>query len=122
VVFAPISESIEQIRSGKLRALAVTTAARLDVLPEVPTVAETVPGYEASGFAGIGAPAGTPEPIVALLNRELNAGLADARYRARIEELGGTPLGGTPEDFGGLMREAVAKWGRVIDLAGIRPD
>jgi len=122
VVFAPISEAIEQIKSGKLRALAVTTAARLDVLAEVPTVAESVAGYEASGFAGIGAPAGTPEPIVALLNRELNAGLADARYRARIVELGGTPLGGTPEAFGGLMRQAVAKWGRVIEFAGIRPD
>jgi tripartite-type tricarboxylate transporter receptor subunit TctC len=122
LVFAPVSESIQQIKSGTLRALAVTTAEKLAVFPDLPTIADTVPGYEASGFAGIGVPAGTPEPIVALLNRELNLACADARFRARIIELGGTPLGGTPEAFGALMRDAIAKWGRVIEFAGIRPD
>src|SRR5437763_2138936 len=90
VIFSPVSESIEQIKTGKLRALAVTTATRLDVLPDVPTVADFVPGYEASGFAGIGAPRNTPADIIDLLNRELNAGVADTKIRARITELGGT--------------------------------
>ena len=100
VIFAPVSESIQQIKAGKLRALAVTTAARLDVLPDVPTVADFVPGYEASGFAGIGVPKGTPAEIIALLNKELNAGLADRKVKTRIVELGGTVLGGTPAEFG----------------------
>ena len=93
VIFAPVSESIQQIKAGKLRALAVTTATRLDVLPDVPTVADFVPGYEASGFAGIGAPRNTPADIIDLLNKELNAGLADAKVKARIVELGGTVVG-----------------------------
>src|SRR2546421_444140 len=93
VIFCPVSESIEQIKTGKLRALAVTTAARLDVLPDIPTVADFVPGYEASGFAGMGAPRNTPADIIELLNKELNAGLADGKIRARIVELGGTVLG-----------------------------
>ena len=99
MIFCPISEGIEHI-SGKLRALAVTTAARLDVLPDVPPVGDFVPGYEASGLAGIGAPRGTPAEIIAMLNKELNAGVADAKMRARITELGGTPLGGSPAAFG----------------------
>ena len=119
VIFAPVSESIQQIKAGKLRALAVTTAARLDVLPDLPTVGEFVPGYEASGFAGIGAPRNTPPEIIALLNRELNAAVADSRIRARIVELGGTPLGGTPADFGKLLSEATEKWAKVIKFAGI---
>ena len=93
VIFAPVSESIEHIKAGKLRALAVTTATRLDVLPDVPTVADFVPGYEASGFAGIGVPKGTPAEIIDMLNKELNAGLADTKIKARIVELGGTVLG-----------------------------
>src|SRR5213080_2194564 len=93
-IFSPVSESIQHIKAGKLRALAVTTAARLDVLPDVPTVADFVPGYEASGFAGIGAPKNTPAEIIELLNRELNAGLADSKVKSRIVELGGTLLGG----------------------------
>src|SRR5262249_6265744 len=96
VIFSPVSESIQHIRAGKLRPLGVTTTSRLDVLPDVPTIADFVPGYEASGFAGIGTPRGTPADIITLLNKELNAGLADANVRARIEELGGTVLGGTP--------------------------
>jgi len=120
VIFCPVSESIEQIKTGKLRALAVTTAARLDVLPDVPTVADFVPGYEASGFAGIGAPRNTPADIIVLLNKELNAGLADSKTRARIVELGGTVLGGSPAEFGTILSEAVEKWGKVIKFAGIK--
>src|ERR1700754_4223100 len=96
LIFAPLSESIQHIQAGKLRPLAVTTATRLDVLPDVPVVADFVPGYEASGFAGIGAPKNTPADIIALLNKELNAGLADSKVKARITELGGTVAGGTP--------------------------
>jgi tripartite-type tricarboxylate transporter receptor subunit TctC len=122
VIFCPVSEGIEHIRSGKLRALAVTTAARLDVFPDVPTVGDFVPGYEASGFAGMGVPRNTPADIIALLNRELNAGLADAKIRARITELGGTPLGGSPAGFGTMLSEAVEKWARVIKFAGIKAE
>ena len=90
VIFAPLSESIQQIKAGQLRALAVTTATRLNVLPDIPTVADFVPGYEASGFAGIGVPRNTPAEIIDLLNKELNAGLADSKVKGRIVELGGT--------------------------------
>jgi tripartite-type tricarboxylate transporter receptor subunit TctC len=120
VIFSPVSESIEHIKAGKLRALAVTSAARLDVLPDIPTVADFVPGYEASGFAGIGAPKNTPADIIDLLNRELNAGLADARIRTRIVELGGTVLGGSPAEFATILTEAIEKWARVIKFAGIK--
>ena len=89
-------------------------------MPDVPTIADFVPGYEASGFAGIGAPRGTPAEIITLLNKELNAGLADANVRARIEELGGTVLGGTPAEFGTILTEAVEKWAKVIKFAGIK--
>ena len=120
VIFCPVSEGIEHIKAGKLRALAVTTAKRLDALPDVPTVADFVPGYEASGFAGIGVPRGTPAEIIDLLNKELNAGVADAKIRQRITELGGTPLGGSPAEFGTIISEAVEKWGKVIKFAGIK--
>ena len=120
VIFAPVSESIQHIKADKLRALAVTTTARLDVLPDVPTVADFVPGYEASGFAGIGAPRNTPPEIIDLLNKELNAGLADAKVKARIVELGGTVLGGSPAEFGTILSEATEKWARVIKFAGIK--
>jgi tripartite-type tricarboxylate transporter receptor subunit TctC len=122
VIFCPVSESIEHIKAGKLRALAVTTAARLDVLPHVPAVADAVPGYEASGFAGIGVPRGTPAEIIDLLNRELNAGLADAKIQARIVELGGTVLGGSPAAFGTIIAEATEKWAKVIKFAGIKTE
>src|SRR5215218_3062972 len=114
VIFCPVSEALEHIRSGKLRALAVTTAARLDALPDVPTVGDFVPGYEASGLAGIGAPRGTPADIIDLLNKELNSGVADAKIRARITDLGGMPLGGSPAEFGTVLAEAVEKWAKVI--------
>jgi tripartite-type tricarboxylate transporter receptor subunit TctC len=120
VIFAPLSESIEHIKAGKLRPLAVTTASRLDVLPDVPTVADFVPGYEASGFAGIGAPKGTPADIIELLNKELNAGLADSKVKSRIVELGGTVLGGSPAAFGTILNEAIEKWTSVIKFAGIK--
>jgi tripartite-type tricarboxylate transporter receptor subunit TctC len=122
VIFSPVSESIQHIKGGKLRALAVTTAARLDVLPDVPTVAEFVPGYEASGFAGIGAPRDTPADIIDMLNKELNAGLADSKVKARIVELGGTVLGGSPAEFGAILTEATEKWARVIKFAGIKAE
>jgi tripartite-type tricarboxylate transporter receptor subunit TctC len=120
VIFCPVSESIEQIKAGKLRPLGVTTAKRLDVLPDVPTVGDFVPGYEASGFAGIGVPRNTPADIVTLLNKELNAGVADAKIQARITELGGTPLGGSAAEFGTIIAEATEKWAKVIKFAGVK--
>jgi tripartite-type tricarboxylate transporter receptor subunit TctC len=122
VIFAPLSESIEYIKAGKLRALAVTTTTRLDVLPDIPSVADFVPGYEASGFAGIGAPANTPADIIKLLNKELNAGLADPKIKTRIVELGGTVLGGSPAEFGTILSEAIEKWTKVIKFAGIKAE
>ena len=122
VIFCPVSECLEHIKSGKLRALAVTTAKRLDVLPDVPTIGDFVPGYEASGFAGIGAPRGTPAAIIDLLNKELNAGVADATIQKRIVELGGTPVGGTPVQFGTIIGEATEKWAKVIKFAGIKTE
>ena len=122
VIFAPLSESIQHVKAGKLRALAVTTTTRLDVLPDVPTVAEFVPGFEASGFAGIGVPKDTPADIVDILNRELNAGLADAKIKARIVELGGTVAGGSPAEFATILTEATEKWAKVIKVAGIKVD
>jgi tripartite-type tricarboxylate transporter receptor subunit TctC len=119
VIFSPVSESIEHVKSGQLRALAVTTATRLDVLPDIPTVAEFVPGYEASGFAGIGAPRNTSTEIIDTLNKELNAGLADAKVKSRIVELGGTVLGGSPAEFRTILSEAIEKWAKVIKFAGI---
>ena len=122
IVFAPVSEAIQQIKAGKLRALAVTTKARLDVFPDIPTVGDFVPGYEASGFAGIGVPKATPAEIVTLLNKELNTAVADARIRARIVELGGTPLGGTPAEFATIISEATDKWAKVIKFAGVKAE
>ncbi|MBX9946919.1 MAG: tripartite tricarboxylate transporter substrate binding protein [Reyranella sp.] len=122
VVFAPISESIQQIKAGKLRALAVTPAARLDVLADVPTIAEFVPGYEASGFAGVSVAKGTPADIIDRLNKELNAALADPKIKGRIVELGGTVTGGTPAEFGKIVTEATEKWAKVIKVAGIKAE
>jgi tripartite-type tricarboxylate transporter receptor subunit TctC len=118
--FADTSSAQGLLQDGKLRALAVTSAARLDVLPDTPTVGDFVPGYEASGFAGIGAPRGTPADIIELLNKELNAGLADSKVKARIVELGGTVLGGSPAEFGTILSEAIEKWTTVIKFAGIK--
>ena len=122
VIFAPLSESIQQVKAGQLRPLAVTTTARLDVLPDVPTMADFVPGYEASGFAGIGVPKNTPPEIIDLLNKELNAGLADSKIKTRIVELGGTVAGGSPAEFGKILSEATEKWAKVIKFAGIKAE
>jgi tripartite-type tricarboxylate transporter receptor subunit TctC len=122
VIFAPLSESIQQVRAGQLRPLAVTSAKRLDVLPDIPTVAEFVPGYEATGFAGIGVPKGTPPEIVDLLNKELNAGLQDSKVRTRIEELGGTVAGGSAAEFATIISDAIEKWSKVIKFAGIKAE
>jgi tripartite-type tricarboxylate transporter receptor subunit TctC len=122
VIFAPVSEAIQQVQAGKLRALAVTTATRLDVLPDVPTVADFVPGYEASGFAGIGVPKNTPAEIIDMLNEELNAGLADSKIKARIVELGGTVVGGSPAAFGTIISDATEKWAKVIKFAGVKAE
>jgi tripartite-type tricarboxylate transporter receptor subunit TctC len=102
--------------------LAVTTTTRLDVLPDVPVVADFVPGYEASGFAGIGVPRNTPVDIIDMLNKELNAGLADPKIKARIVELGGTVAGGTPAEFAAILSEATEKWAKVIKVAGIKAE
>ncbi|MCW5733177.1 MAG: tripartite tricarboxylate transporter substrate binding protein [Enhydrobacter sp.] len=122
VIFAPVSESIQQIKAGKLRALAVTTAARLDVLPDVPPIGDFVPGYEASGFAGIGVPMKTPPEIVGILNKEINAGLANSKIRSRIVELGGTVVGGSPAEFAKVISEATEKWAKVIKFAGVKAE
>jgi tripartite-type tricarboxylate transporter receptor subunit TctC len=120
VIFAPVAEAIPHIQAGKVRALAVTTATRLAVFPDVPTVADSVPGYEASGFAGIGAPRNTPAEIIGMLNKEINAGLADAKVKTRIVELGGTVVGGSPAEFATIISDATEKWAKVIKFAGIK--
>jgi tripartite-type tricarboxylate transporter receptor subunit TctC len=123
VVFGSAPESIEFIRTGKLRALAVTTAARSEVLPEVPTVSEFVTGYEASGWYGIAAPKNTPVEIVNKLNTEINAGLVDPKMKARLaNNLGGAGMLMTPTDFGKLIADETEKWGKVIKFAGIKPE
>jgi len=122
VAFDPMSSSIVHIKAGKLRALAVTTANRSDVLPDIPTVGDFLPGFEASGWFGIGAPKGTPAEIIDKLNREINAGLDDAKVRARIAELGNTVLAGSPADFGRLIADETEKWGKVIRAANIKAE
>jgi len=122
VAFDPMSSSIVHIKAGKLRALAVTTANRSDVLPDIPTVSDFLPGFEASGWFGIGAPKGTPAEIIDKLNREINAGLDDAKVRARIAELGNTVLAGSPADFGRLIADETEKWGKVIRAANIKAE
>jgi tripartite-type tricarboxylate transporter receptor subunit TctC len=122
VFFAPISASIEYIKAAKLRALAVTTAARSEVLPDIPTVGEFVPGYEASFWHGLGAPKGTPAEIVDKLNKEINAGLSDPKTKARLAELGGAVLPGSRADFGKLIADETEKWAKVVKFSGARPD
>ena len=120
VMFAVISSSIEHVRAGKLRALAVTTATRSAVLPDLPTVADFVPGYEASFWTGVCALKDTPAEIVDTLNKEINAGLADAGMRTRFAELSSTAMPGSPADFGKFIAEETERWGKVIRTAGIR--
>jgi tripartite-type tricarboxylate transporter receptor subunit TctC len=114
--------AVEYIRAGKLHALAVTTAARSDEFPDVPTVGEFVPGYEASAWYGIGAPKGTPADIVDKLNNETNAALADPKIKARLAEFGGTMLAGSPADFGKFIATETEKWGKVVEFAGLKPE
>jgi tripartite-type tricarboxylate transporter receptor subunit TctC len=113
---------LEYIQAGKLRALAVTTATRSDALPDIPTMAEFVPGYEASGWFGVGAPRNTPAEIIDKLNKEINAGLADPKMQARLADFGGTPLVLSPADFGRLIAEETEKWGNVIRALSIKAD
>jgi tripartite-type tricarboxylate transporter receptor subunit TctC len=122
VMFATTVSSIENIKTGRLRALAVTTATRSDALPDVPTVGEFVPGYETSGWYGIGAPKNTPSQIIDQLNEAINAGLADPTIKARLADLGGTPLVGTPADFSKLITDETEKWGKVIRAANIKAE
>jgi tripartite-type tricarboxylate transporter receptor subunit TctC len=121
VFFDSLSTSIEHIRAGRLRALGVTLATRVEALPDVPSVGEFVPGYEASGFLGFGAPSSTPAEIVARLNREINTALADPAIRNRLTGLGATVLALSPEDFGKLIAAETEKWSKVIKFAGIKP-
>jgi len=121
VMFASMSSSIEYVRAGKLRALAVTTSTRSPVLPDIPTVAEFVPGYEASFWTGIGAPRNTPIEIVEKLNQQINAALADPQMKARLAGLGAAALPGSPADFGKLIAEETEKWRKVVKFADIKP-
>jgi len=122
VMFATMSSSIEYVRSGKLRALAVTTATRSPVLPDIPTVAEFVPGYESSFWTGVGAPKNTPAEIVDKLNKEINAALADSKMKTRLAELGATALPGSPADFGKLLADETEKSAKVVKFAGVKAD
>ena len=122
VVFADVSSSIEHIRAGKLRALAVTTTLRSEALLDIPTVAEFVPGYEASTWQGIGVPKNTSAEIVERLNNEIKAALADPNMKARLADLGGTALAGSPADFGKLIAEETEKWGKVVKFSGAKAD
>jgi len=122
VTFESTLSSLEYIRAGKLRALAVTTPTRLGALPDIPTVGEFVPGYAARGWTGIGAPRNTPAEILQKLNHEINAVLADPKTNTRLADLGGTALPGSPADFGKMIAEETEKWAKVIKFAGIKPE
>ena len=121
VMFGDMPSSIEHIRAGTLRPLAVTTTARSEALPDLPPVGDFVPGYEASTWYGLGAPANTPAEIVDKLHKEINAALSDPKIKARLADLGGTVLSGSPADFGRLIADETEKWGKVIHAANIKP-
>jgi tripartite-type tricarboxylate transporter receptor subunit TctC len=120
--FGTTAASLEYVRTGKLRALAVTIERRLDALPDIPAVAEFVPGYEASGWFGVGAPRNTPVETIDKLNKEIDAGVADPKMKARLADLGGIALTGSPSDFGKLIVEETEKWGKVVKLSGAKLD
>jgi tripartite-type tricarboxylate transporter receptor subunit TctC len=122
VTFGTSASTLEYIRAGTLRALAVTTATRSQTLPDLPAIAESVPGYEASGWFGVGAPRNTPAEIVDKLNREINACLADPKLQARIADLGGVALTGSPSDFGRLIAEETDKWAKVVTFSGAKAE
>ena len=120
--FVPVPASIEYVRAGKLRALAVTTTTRSDALPDIPTVGDFVRGYEASGFVGLGAPKNTPAEIIEKLNKEINAALADEKIKARLAEVGSVPMPMSPAEFEKIVVEETEKWGKVIRAANIKPE
>jgi tripartite-type tricarboxylate transporter receptor subunit TctC len=122
VFFGGISGSIEYIRAGRLRALAVTTATRSEALPDIPTLGDFLPGYESSAWNGIGAPKDSPAEVIEKLNKEINAALADPKFKARLADLGGTPLSGSPADFSKLISDETEKWGKVVKFAGIKAE
>ena len=122
VMFIGPVGSIQYVRDGQLRALAVTTTTRAETLPDIPTVSDFVPGFEASSWFGIGAPRNTPSETANKLNKDINAGLADPKIKARLAELGGTALAGSPADFGQLIVDETEKWGKVIRAANVKPE
>jgi tripartite-type tricarboxylate transporter receptor subunit TctC len=122
VIFIPVASAVGQLGAGKLRALGVTSSTRVSVLPDVPAIGETVPGYEAVSWTGIGAPKGTPPEVVALLNRQVNAALADAAFKAQLARLGLEPFASTPAEFGTFIAAHTEKWGKIIHAAGIRAE
>ena len=123
VMFDVTPTSLPHIRAGKLRPLAVTTAGRIDVLPELPPLNEFLPGYEASAWIGFGVPKNTPAEVIAALNRAVNAAITDAKIKARIADLGGIVLPpGTPAEFGKLIADDIAKWKKVVQAAGLKPE
>jgi len=122
VMFVSTVSSIEHIKTGRLRALAVTTATRSDEMPDIPTVGEFVLGYEASAWFGVGAPKNTPSQIIDKLNEAINAGLADPKIKAQLAEMGGSLLASSPADFGRLIAEETEKWGKVVKFAGVKAD
>ena len=121
LTFPTTTAAIEYVRAGTLRALAVTTATRSEVLPDIPTIGEFVPGYELSVLDGVGVPKNTPVEIINKLNKEINAALADPKMKARLADLGGTPLEGSPADFGKLIAAETEKWGKVVKFSGAKP-
>jgi tripartite-type tricarboxylate transporter receptor subunit TctC len=122
VMFDNLPTSLEHIRAGKLRPLAITSTTRAELLPDLPTVADFVPGYESSAWYGVGAPKGTPAEIVDRLNREINVILADPKAKARVAEMGATLITGSPADFGRLVADETEKWGKVVKFAGAKAD
>ena len=122
VTFNPLPSSLEFIRAGKLRALAVTSATRQEVLPDIPTVGDFLPGYEATAWFGIGVPKNTPSGIVDKLNQEINAGLADTKVKARLVDLGGVPMTMTPGEFRNFIANEIEKWAKVVKFANIKPE
>jgi len=122
VMFDVMTQGLQHIKEGRLRALAVTTAARSDALPEVPTVAETVPGYEASSWSGVCAPSGTPAGNVEMLNKEINAALTDPTIKARLASIGSTAITGSPAEFATFLTEETDKWGKVVRTANIKAE
>ena len=122
VLFNSLPASIGYIKADRLRALAVTTATRAELLPDIPTISEFFPGYEASQWYGLGVPKNTPAEIVDKLNKEVNAALADPKMKARLADLGGVALPGSPAEFGNLIAEETEKWAKVVKFAGIKAD